>query len=275
VSVADDKYRELILDIRDNGEWDTGGKIGTKYVSDGAPAYTKSVFGRQVTFEPGDLTLLTSKQVAYKTAIKEILQFWVQQETTAKAFRENGVKIWDEWFKVIDGEEGIGRSYGYQLRKSKQVERILKQIENSPMSRRMLFSYWNEEDLSYKALMECVWAGQFNVRNNRLDMLLNQRSVDIALGYGFNSIQYRIIQHMIAQVTGLEVGYFIHQMGNVHYYDRHEEKLLEQIMTPTYRQPTLKINPEINNFFDFTIDDFQVENYNHNGKIEFDLAEHV
>jgi thymidylate synthase len=120
--------------------------------------------------------------------------------------------------------------------------------------------------------MECVWAVQFNVRKGKLDMLLIQRSVDSALGLPYNWSGYYSILLMLAQVTGYKVGEFTHQMGNIHYYDRHEELLLKQVQGEAHEQPTVIINPEIKDFFDFTPSDYKVENYKHNGKFEYEVA---
>lgn len=178
MAIADIKYNELIQRIYKEGEWDIGEDVRTIY-SDGTPAYSKSIFGVQVEFDQGEIPLLTNKQVAWQVAIKEAYLFWVKQTTKAKDFDSLNVGIWKEWYKEIDGELGIGRSYGYQLKKYKQVERLIDGLKNNPQSRRHLVSYWNENDKPYKSLMECCWSMQFNVKNDMLDMILIQRSADI------------------------------------------------------------------------------------------------
>lgn len=271
MSRADEIYNELINDIYENGVWDKDGNVRTKY-EDGSPAYTKSIFGRQVRFKKGEVPIITTKFVGNKTAFKENWVFYVLQSHLAETFEQNNVTIWREWYKEIDGEYGIGRSYGYQLKKYKQIENLIYNLKNHPYSRRHLISFWNEEDKQYKALQECAWAVQFNVRNGQLDMLLIQRSVDSALGLPYNWSGYYSILLMLAQATGYEVGEFIHQMGNIHYYDRHEELLLQQIKGNQHPQPKVKLNEEINDFFDFTPNDYKVENYIHNGKFEYEVA---
>lgn len=271
MSIADEKYKELVLDIYENGSWDYGQDVRGKY-EDGNPAYSKSVFGRQVKFEKGELPILNSKHVGNVTAFKEVFLFWIMQTTKAADFEALNVPIWREWYKVIDGELGLGRSYGYQLKKFKQVEGLLEQLKNNPASKRHLVSYWNAEDVQFKALMECVWGIQFNIQNGNLDLLLVQRSVDVPLGLPYNWSQYYQLQNVIAHVNGLEVGTFTHQMGNMHYYDRQEETLLKQINSPTFEQPSIWINKEKTDFFDFTPKDIKVENYKNGGKFEYEVT---
>lgn len=271
LSRADEIYNELILDIYNNGQWDKDGDVRTKY-EDGSPAYTKSVFGRQVKFAEGEIPIITTKFVANKTAYKENWIFYVLQSHLAETFEKYNVSIWREWYKEIDGKYGIGRSYAYQLKKYKQMEKLIYNLKHHPYSRRHLISFFNKEDEPYKALQECAWAVQFNVRNNKLDMLLIQRSVDSALGLPFNWSGYYSILTMLAQTTGYEVGEFTHQMGNVHYYDRHEELLLKQIEGIQHEQPIITINPEVKDFFQFTENDYKIDNYNHNGKFEYEVA---
>lgn len=268
---ADEIYRELIFDIYENGDWDTDGDVRTKY-EDGSPAFTKSVFGRQVKFKEGEVPIITTKHVGNKTAFKENWIFYVLQSHLAQTFEDNNVTIWREWYKEIDGEYGIGRSYGYQLKKYKQIENLIYNLKHHPYSRRHLICFWNEEDKPKKSLLECAWAVQFNVRKGKLDLLLIQRSVDSALGLPYNWSGYYSILLMLAQATGYEVGEFTHQMGNIHYYDRHEELLLKQIQGEVHEQPTILINPEVKDFFDFTPSDYRVENYVNNGKFEYEVA---
>src|SRR5690606_23908941 len=143
------------------------------------------------------------------------------------------VKIWSEWFK----EDGIlGKSYAAQFQNGQrnQVVELLDGIKNTPKCRRLMTSFWDFENAPDKALQECAWATQWDVRNGKLNMILIQRSVDIACGLPFNWLQYYELQCLVAHCCGLEVGDFIHQMGNVHYYDRHEELLLEQVNQDAY-----------------------------------------
>ena len=268
MSIADVKYNELVRDIYENGVW----KEARGKYADGTTSKAKSVFGRQVTFKEGEIPIITTKFVANKTAYKENWIFYVLQSTLAEVFEKYNVPIWREWYKEIDGEYGLGRSYGYQLKKYNQMEKLIHNLLNDPYSNRHLISFWNEEDKPKKSLQECCWAIQFNVREDKLDMLLIQRSVDTALGLPFNWSGYYAILNMLAQVLGYKVGEFTHQMGNVHYYDRHEELLLKQIEGKQHEQPTININKNVKDFFDFTENDYKVENYIHNGRFEYEVT---
>lgn len=170
---------------------------------------------------------------------------------------------------TVEIVEGI---YRYELSRNQVVE-LLKQIKNNPYSRRLGTAFWNWADVIRKMLQECAWATEWNVRDGQLDLILIQRSADLGLGVVFNWFQYYVLQCMIAHVNGLEVGEFTHQIGNLHYYDRHEETLLEQIKNECYEQPTLKINPEVKDFFDFTPEDIKVENYEHGPFVSMEVAE--
>ena len=161
--------------------------------------------------------------------------------------------------------------YRYELSRN-QVTELLNNIQENPQSRRLMTSFWNYADVDKKELQECAWATNFNVRDNKLDLILIQRSVDSALGEPFNWLQYNILQRMIAHVSGLEVGKFIHQAGNVHVYTRHVKKLEQQLTRETFDAPELWINPEVKDFYDFTIEDFELINYKHGEKITFEVA---
>lgn len=546
---ADQLYKELVIDIYNNGVWDKNEKVRTIY-ADGTPAYTKSVFGRQVIFEEGVIPLLTSKFVGWKTALKEMLLFWSHQTVKKEDFEAWNVRIWDEWFK----EDGtLGKSYAYQfesmsknqqclttvekktvpyhgelsqmkagdiidpnwdnldkligeettsplygkvvivdvfktgvyyektkavkiqflntgyttivqrqdffnhnfkdkfartvcgvgylgnsddlkglaesefkylkgvwnriidrcynkdhprfkdyggkgifvserwhslenflrdvryvpqfflskrddfkgwhldkdyfssncysletcvwlkqeenamyssfkpyylthknnskemmltlkeahskygldtsslskvLRKKKghktikgfradyvknknpyrythsnnQVVDLINNIKNFPMSRRLMTSFWNDADVGEKALQECAMQTTWNVRDGKLDLLLYSRSVDSMLGLPYNWIQYWFLLQMLSQATGLKAGRFIHQMGNVHYYDRHEDVMIEQLDSPTFEQPKFLINPEVDDFFQFTPKDIKIEGYKHGGRFNYEVA---
>lgn len=271
MSIADDKYKALVLDIYENGTWDYGHDVRGKY-EDGQSAYSKSIFGRQIKFEEGEIPILTSKFVGNKTAFKEIFLFWILQTTRAVDFESHNVPIWREWYKEIDGELGLGRSYGYQLKKFGQVEQLLEQLKNNPASKRHLVSYWNASDVQFKALMECVWGIQFHIREGKLDLLLIQRSVDVPLGLPYNWSQYFQLQNIVAHLNDLEVGTFTHQMGNVHYYDRQEETLLRQANSQVFNQPSIQLNKDKKDFFDFTPDDIKVVDYQNGGKFEYEVT---
>lgn len=479
LNVADVEYNQLIQTISEEGEWDTGEKVRGVY-EDGSPAYTKSIFGHQVKFQNGAIPLITSKQVFVKTATKEAWLFWIMQTVQEKDFKNNKVKIWDEWYR--NGH--LGRSYAYQFESHRhhirevvkvnkkeipnqkielsntkrnvygvgyygnyksvknyteyevnklmniwkgmlsrcynknkdkykfygelgvfvderwhsfenflrdirylpqfflakecgfknwnldkdfyqsnayskdtcvwltikenamykksvknvsvifengdeklfltakdtatflsvgtstvnrwllqqsnsylkygikninyiennsdsafryelsrnQVVDLLLNIKNNPQSRRLMTSFWNDADVDKKQLQECAWATQSNVKNNYFDFMLIQRSVDTGLGLPFNWIQYWIIGNVIAHVNNLQFRHFTHQMGNVHYYDRHEDSLLKQIKQETYSTPIIEINPNLKDFFDFTPDDVIIKEYKHGEFVPLEVA---
>lgn len=169
----------------------------------------------------------------------------------------------------ITNEDGY--VYRYKL-SSNQVVDLLHNIKNNPTSRRLMTSFWNDADVSDKALQECAMQTTWNVRDGKLDLLLYSRSVDTALGLPFNWIQYWLLLQVVAKSTGLKAGRFIHQMGNVHYYCRHENTLLEQINSDSHEQPTFEFTSDNTEFFDFTVDDIKVTNYKHNGKFSYEIA---
>lgn len=166
---------------------------------------------------------------------------------------------------------GEYESYRYKLSQNQVVD-LLNNIKFTPMSRRLMTSFWNDADVNQKALQECAMQTTWNVRGDRLDLLLYSRSLDLALGCPYNWIQYWFLLQMVAQATGYKPGRFTHQIGNAHYYDRHEDLLLEQIGSEQHEQPEFWINKEVMDFFQFTPDDLGIKEYKHNGKFEYEVA---
>ncbi len=274
MNIADNKYKELILDIYNNGTWDSGADVRGKY-ADGTPAYCKSVFGRQIVFEEDVVPLLTCKQVYWKAGIKELDLFWIQQTTKREAFEKIGLKFWDAWI-LNEGpfKDTLGTSYAYQMERNgrNQVKELLHNLKRNPASKRHLVSFWNYEEVQDKALQECCWAFQFHVREDKLDLLLIQRSCDLPLGLPTNWNTYRALQMLVARCTGYKLGRFIHQIGNLHYYDRHEKSLLKVIDAPIYEQPKLILKDKGDDFFNYSWEDFSVENYSHSPFVPFEIA---
>lgn len=165
----------------------------------------------------------------------------------------------------------INDIYRYELSRNQVVE-LIKNIKENPQSRRLLSSFWNYADVDKKQLQECAWATDWNVKRGYLDLILIQRSADVGLGVVFNWIQYWFLQNMIAHVCGLKVGAFIHQIGNLHYYDKHEESLLGQIKNEQFEAPKIWINQEVKDFFDFTEDDVKLLDYNSGEYIKMEVA---
>lgn len=272
MSFADKVYKDLVHEILINGTWDYGEDVRTKYV-DGSTANAKSVFGYQVKFPKGVVPLITTKKVYTQTAIKEMLLFWVHQTVKKEDFDKWNVKIWDEWM-LPDGT--LGESYAAQFQKGQrnQVVELLDGIKNTPKSRRLMTSFWDFENVHKKALQECAWATQWDVRKGDLNLILMQRSVDTACGLPFNWWQYYVLQCLIARCSGLEVGEFTHQMGNVHYYCRHEELLLKQVQEPMYETDVkVLINETLDDFFKTELSDIVLENFKcSNKKFNYEIA---
>lgn len=277
MSQADIQYNRIISDIIENGVWDTGEEVRTRW-KDGTPAYTKSIISQKMRFDNSEVPILTSKKVAWKTAIKELLWIWQMKSNRVQDLRDMGVKIWDEW-ELPDGT--IGKAYGYQLGKKNrnlngqlvdQVDYLLHQLVHNPASRRHITMLWNPDELDEMSLTPCVYETQFYVKEGKLSLEVRARSNDMALGNPFNVFQYNVLQRMFAQVTGYELGEYIFNIGDSHIYDRHIEPLKEQIQRETYEAPQLWINPEVKNFYDFKIDDFQLINYKHGEPIQMEVA---
>lgn len=265
--------------------WDTDGDVRPVF-EDGSPAHSKSVFGKQVEFEQGELPIITSKHTPVQSSINEVVHAFFRLKTNKlEDFEQLGIGYWKEW---ADEQGTVGKSYGYQLANQKewmitnretglkqrldQVDAILNKLEHDPYSRRIMFSYWKPEDVHKKSLQECAWSGQFNVRDNKLDFILIQRSVDLLHGIPTNWAGYYALQCALANLFGYEVGRFVHQMGNVHLYSNQIELAKKVIAAPEYEQPTLWVNPDITNFYDYTVDDIVIKNYKHGERIRTGLA---
>lgn len=272
MSYADKVYRDLIYQIKDFGCWDYVEDVRTQY-SDGKVANAKSIFGHQVKFPKGVVPLITTKKMYTKTAIKEMLLFWVHQTVNIQTFKEWGVNIWNEW-ELEDGTLGLSYAAQFQKGERNQVVELLEGIKNTPKSRRLMTSFWDFENVQKKALQECAWATQWDVRNGALNLLLIQRSVDTACGLPFNWWQYYVLQCLVAHCSGLDVGTFTHQMGNVHYYCRHEELLLKQVQEPVYETDVkVLINEALDDFFKTELSDIVIENFKcSNKKFEYEIA---
>lgn len=272
MSIADQKYKDLIREIHRNGVWDKDEPcdVRARY-KDGSPAYSKGIFGVQVKFEKGELPLLTCKKVFTKTAINEMICIWIKQTNVIQDFRDMQVNAWNEW-ELPDGTMGL--SYGAQLQKGwkNQLDELIKNIETNWTSRRLMTSFWDFENVEKKALQECAWATTWRVRKGELDLILISRSSDVGLGLVWNWFQYSVLQHVIAHVTGLDVGTFTHQIGDAHYYDRHEDVLLKQLDLPEFDEPHLVIRDGLRNIYDLVADDVEVVNYQHGDYLKMEIA---
>ena len=228
---------------------------------------TKSVFGYQMRFDLSDgFPLLTTKKLHLKSIIYELLWF-LKGDTNVKYLQDNGVRIWNEW---ADADGNLGPIYGKQWRAWRdynggtidQLSEAVETIRTNPDSRRIIVSAWNVADLPEMHLPPCHAFYQFYVADGRLSLQLYQRSADIFLGVPFNIASYALLLMMVAQVTGLEAGDFVHTLGDAHIYTNHFEQVREQLSREPRQLPTMRINPEVKNLFDFKYEDFTLENYN-------------
>ena len=235
--------------------------------SDRTGTGTKSVFGYQMRFDLSDgFPLLTTKKLHLKSIIYELLWF-LKGDTNVKYLQDNGVRIWNEW---ADADGNLGPIYGKQWRAWRdynggtidQLSEAVETIRTNPDSRRIIVSAWNVADLPEMHLPPCHAFYQFYVADGRLSLQLYQRSADIFLGVPFNIASYALLLMMVAQVTGLEAGDFVHTLGDAHIYTNHFEQVREQLSREPRQLPTMRINPDVKSLFDFKYEDFTLENYN-------------
>lgn len=228
---------------------------------------THSVFGYQMRFDlQNGFPLLTTKKLHLKSIIHELLWF-LKGDTNVKYLQENGVRIWNEW---ADENGDLGHIYGYQWRSwpdydgghIDQIKEAIDTIQHNPDSRRIIVSAWNVADLPQMNLPPCHAFFQFYVANGKLSLQLYQRSADIFLGVPFNIASYALLLMMVAQVTGLEAGDFVHTLGDAHIYNNHIEQVREQLSREPRALPTMKLNPNVKSIFDFKYEDFELTDYN-------------
>jgi len=238
---------------------------------------TVSVFGYQMRYNLAEgFPLLTTKKLHTKSIIHELLWF-LKGDTNIKYLKDNGVRIWDEW---ADSDGNLGPVYGYQWRNwptpdgkhIDQITQVVEMIKNNPDSRRLIVSAWNVADINNMKLPPCHAFFQFYVANGKLSCQLYQRSADIFLGVPFNIASYAILTMMIAQVCDLQLGDFVHTLGDAHLYSNHIEQANLQLTREFRPLPTMKINPSVKSIFDFTIDDFTLENYDPHPHIKAEVA---
>lgn len=289
------QYLDLMQHVLDNGAKKED-RTGTG---------TLSVFGHQMRFDLSEgFPLLTTKKVFLKGIIHELLWF-LAGDTNIKYLVDNGVGIWNEWphanYIKATGEDialadfveriredaafaekwgGIGPGYGYQWRSwpmpdgghVDQIKQVVEQIKHSPDSRRMIVSAWNVAEVDNMALPPCHTLFQFYVADGKLSCQLYQRSADIFLGVPFNIASYALLTMMMAQVCGLQPGDFVHTLGDAHLYSNHLEQTRLQLSRETYPLPKMRINPEVNDIFGFTFEDFELVGYEHHPPIKAPVA---
>ncbi|GAK38081.1 MAG: thymidylate synthase [Bacteroides graminisolvens] len=238
---------------------------------------TISVFGHQMRFnlEEG-FPCLTTKKLHLKSIIYELLWF-LKGDTNIKYLQENNVRIWNEW---ADANGDLGHIYGYQWRSwpnyeggfIDQISEAIHTLKTNPDSRRIIVSAWNVADIPHMNLPPCHILFQFYVANNRLSMQLYQRSADIFLGVPFNIASYALLLQMVAQVTGLQAGDFVHTLGDAHIYLNHLDQVKLQLSRDPRPLPQMKINPDVNDIFKFEFEDFSLENYNPHPHIKGEVS---
>ncbi|MEK7453021.1 MAG: thymidylate synthase [Patescibacteria group bacterium] len=261
------QYLDLLRDIKKNGVV-KGDRTGTGTISS---------FGRQIRFDLSEgFPLMTTKKIFIKGVIHELLWF-LNGDTNIKYLVDNGVHIWDQW---ADKDGNLGPVYGSQWRKWQspdgrvidQISSLIEEIKKNPNSRRMIVSAWNVSDIDKMKLPPCHCIFQFNVSDGKLSCQLYQRSADIFLGVPFNIASYALLTMMIAQVTGLKYGNFIHTFGDLHIYSNHIDQVNLQLSREPYHLPLMEINPNVKSIFDFKYEDFKVINYKHHDSIKADVA---
>ncbi|MCF6360757.1 MAG: thymidylate synthase [Cyclobacteriaceae bacterium] len=261
------QYHDLMKRILDEGV-EKGDRTGTG---------TISVFGHQSRYNLQEgFPVITTKKLHLRSIIYELLWF-LKGDTNISYLKENGVKIWDEW---ADEEGNLGPVYGYQWRNwpapngkhIDQITQIIDQLKTNPNSRRIIVSAWNVGEIENMALPPCHAFFQFYVADGKLSCQLYQRSADVFLGVPFNIASYALLTMMVAQVCGLQPGDFVHTLGDAHLYSNHIEQTNLQLGRTPKKLPTMKINPNVNNIFDFTYEDFELIGYDPDPHIKGKVA---
>lgn len=263
MSVADKQYLQLVKDILDYGYYETENRTGV-------PTYKLPHKIFQFDLER-EFPILTTKFVAFKTSVKELLWIYRDQSNDVRKLQEQNVHIWDEWMK----EDGtIGTAYGWVVREYKQIDNLIEGLKKDPQGRRHIMNLWQIPHLPGGALSPCAFMTMWDVTDGRLNCMLVQRSGDIGLGIPFNMTQYAVLVHLIAKVTGLKPGLFTHIINNAHIYENQVEGLKLQLTRENeqYEAPELWINPGIKNFYDFTVEDVKLIDYKHHPAIKMEVA---
>lgn len=263
MSKADFLFLENCKNILQNGVWDTDRPVRPHW-EDGTPAHTVKLFGVVNRYDlQEEFPIMTLRRTYFKSAIDELLWIWQKKSNN---IRDLNSRIWDNW---ADETGSIGKAYGYQLGvkhiypegEFDQVDRVLYDLKHNPNSRRILTNLYNFEDLHEMRLYPCAYSVTFNVSGNKLNAILNQRSQDMLTANNWNVVQYAVLMHMLAQVSGLQAGELVHVIADCHIYDRHiplVEKMLQNEPLPA---PQFSLNRSITDFYQFTKDSFSLENY--------------
>ncbi len=263
MSKADVLFKAMCRDILDNGFSTEGEKVRPKW-EDGTFAYTIKKFGVVARYDLAEeFPAITLRKTYIKSAIDEVLWIWQKKSNNINDLKSH---IWDEW---ADENGSIGKAYGYQMGVKHhykegdmdQVDRVLFDLNTNPYSRRIMTNMYVHADLSEMNLYPCAYSMTFNVTGDRLNAILNQRSQDVLAANNWNVVQYSALLMMIAQATGFKPGELVHVIADAHIYDRHVPIVEELISRPEFPAPKVTLNPEKTDFYEFTPDDFVIENY--------------
>ena len=263
MSKADELYRQTCRQILDHGVWDTDYDVRPHW-EDGTPAHTVKAFGVVNRYNLAEeFPIMTLRRTAFKSCIDELLWIWQKKSNRVAELNSH---VWDSW---TDENGTIGKAYGYQLGVKHQykegmfdqVDRVLYDLKHNPHSRRILTNIYNFEDLHEMGLYPCAYSMTFNVSGNTLNAILNQRSQDMLAANNWNVIQYAVLTHMMAQVSGLQVGELVHVIADCHIYDRHVPMVEKMLQNESFPAPKFVMDPSIDNFYDFTVDSFSLEGY--------------
>ena len=266
MSKADQIFIQNCKDIIENGFWDTEQDVRPRWL-DGTPAHTVKKFCIVNRYNlQEEFPIITLRRTAFKSAIDEILWIWQKKSNNIKDLKSH---IWDSW---ADETGSIGKAYGYQLgikHKYKegvfdQVDRVLYDLKHNPASRRIMTNIYNFEDLHEMHLYPCAYSMTFNVSGNVLNGILHQRSNDVAVANNWNVVQYSVLLMMLAQVSGLVAGELVHVIADAHIYDRHIPVVKKMMENEQFPAPKIKINPDVKDFYKFTVDDFELVDYQYN-----------
>ena len=263
MSRADEIFIANMTEIMENGFWDTDLNVRPKW-EDGAPAHTVKKFGIVNRYNlQEEFPILTIRRTAFKSCIDELLWIWQKKSNN---IHELNSHIWDSW---ADETGSIGKAYGYQLGvkhqykegEFDQVDRVLYDLKHNPASRRIMTNIYNFQDLHEMNLYPCAYSMTFNVTGDTLNGILNQRSNDMLTANNWNVVQYAILLMMFAQVSGLKAGELVHVIADAHIYDRHIPLVKEVLEKPQHKAPKVIIDPNVTNFYDFTVNSFQLVDY--------------
>lgn len=269
MSRADIIFKENCRDILQNGYDQTGEAVRPRW-EDGTPAYTIKKFGLVNRYDlASEFPILTLRPINFRAAIDELLWIWQKK---SNRIAELNSRIWDQW---ADQNGTIGRAYGYQLAQKHQypegefdqVDRVLYDLQHNPSSRRILTNLYNHADLHAMQLYPCAYGLTLNVSGKRLNAVLNQRSQDMLVANGWNVTQYAVLIHLFAQVSRLQVGELVHVIADAHIYDRHVPIIQDMLKRDEFPAPAFHLDSDVQNFYDFTLDQIKLVDYRHGDKI--------